>query len=145
MIADIPPRVLTLIRSTDEPAPKLRTNTELKGVSATTMRTLVSEARARGFSTDFIADALDRRIRRYLATVGPRGEGDRNATAYRVARWLLNDFGASEAVGWAYLSEWNATNSPPLTDRELRLTMRSAQRSGSRPAGCAHFPRGGAA
>jgi hypothetical protein len=142
MIADIPPRVLALVRTDDEPTatprPVPRSNCE-------TMRALVAAGKAQGLASDFIADALDRRIQRYLATVGHRGEGERNATAYRVARWLLNDFGASDAVATAYVSEWNAGNTPPLSERELAMVLHSAKRSGNRPAGCAHRPRGSAA
>lgn len=142
MIAMLPERVLTLIRSSGDNA---KEQGRIEPCSdGDTMQTAIEAGKARGLSSAAIADALDRRIQRYLATVGHRGEGDRNNTAYRVARWLVNDFAASDAVAWAYFKEWNAGNVPPLTDRELQLTMRSARRSGSRPAGCAHSPRGAA-
>jgi hypothetical protein len=137
MMADLPQRVLKLIVNPEPIKPSLEENPDA-------MRSLVATGKARGYSTEAIADLLDRRIKKYLATVGNRSQGERNATAYRVARWLVSDFGASDTVAWAYLSEWNAGNSPPLSERELSLTMRSAKRSGRRPAGCAHS-RGSAA
>ena len=143
MIADVPPRVLQLLKSAHAPVAPM--SEKRAQSSAATMRALIAAGKAQGFSTDFIIDSLDRRVRRYLETVGNRSEGDRDNTAYRVARWLLNDFGASDSVAWSYLYEWNRDNSPPLSDRELMLKMRSAKRSGSRPAGCAHAPRRGSA
>lgn len=150
MIATLPPPVLTLL--VDPPAVAITREVGSRSVliktdrspRAETMRVLIEQGKAQGLSTDFIVDSCDRRITRYLATVGHRSAGDRNATAYRVARWLVNDFGASESVAWSYLHDWNAGNTPPLGERELTCTMRSAQRHGSRPAGCAHAPRGSA-
>ena len=143
MIAALPERVLTLL-VTSRPSVPVRATIAATS-SDGTMRDFIARAIARGRSNEEILDALDRRIRRYLATVGHRGEGERNATAFRVARWLVNDFGMSGSTGWAYLVEWNAGNTPPLTERELSLVMRSAKRSGSRLAGCAHTERGSAA
>jgi hypothetical protein len=109
------------------------------------MKTLIDEGRRAGLSSDFIADRIDHRVTRYLETVGQRGEGDRNATAYRIAVWLSNDFGLSDDVAWGYLAHWNQDNTPPLLEHELRLVFRSARKGGSRPAGVAHGPRGSAA
>lgn len=142
MIADLPPRVLTLLTA----PPAVAITREIpRSPRAETLGVLIAQGRAQGFTASFIADAIDRRITRYLETVGHCAEGARNGTAYRVARWLSNDFGCSEAVAWAYVVQWNAGNEPPLTERELRQTFDSAKRSGSRPAGCAHTARGGAA
>ena len=110
-----------------------------------TVNAIVGGWKASGMSSGDIADALDRRIRRYIETIGARGEGDRDNTAYRLARWLLSDFGVSEAVALAYMQEWNAGNTPPLTERDLRAKLYSARRSGRRAPGCAHARRGSAA
>lgn len=147
MISDLPAPLLTLLVKHDAPqqAVPTTTNAVANTKGGDTLRTLVNAGRAQGLSRDFIADAIDRRIRAYIAKVGNRGEGDRDNTAYRIARWLTNDFGVSESVALAYLAEWNSGNTPPLSDRQLKLKMISARRSGRRAAGCAHDSRGSAA
>jgi hypothetical protein len=132
MIAAIPVRVLKLVTErADDPVPDVPSRDDM-------LQTLVAQAKAQGYSHDFIVDAIDRRIRAYIAKVGQRGEGERNATAYRIAVWLLNDFGAKEATAVAYIAEWNSANCPPLSERELKAVIASAKRSHRRPAGCAH-------
>jgi hypothetical protein len=78
---------------------------------------------------------LDSRIRKYLAVVGRRTEGSRNATAFRVAAMLVRDFALSTDVAWGHLVAWNAGNAPPLLARELRNCLRSAIRHGRRSIG----------
>jgi hypothetical protein len=115
------------------------------GRHAETMRALIAAGRKAGFSNDLITDSLHRRIERYIARVGQRAEGARDNTAFQIAVWLVNDFGVSESVAFAYLAEWNARNSPPLPERQLKAKLHSAKRSSRRPAGCAHLHRGSAA
>lgn len=142
MIADVPPRLLRLVLDGGE-EPSARAVSTPRG--AGTFRDLVAAGRSRGLSTDSIADAMDRRIRRYIDRVGSVQKGNRDNAAFGVACWLLRDFALSETVAWEYLREWNARNAPPLHERELRDKMRSAQRSGRHPVGCAHVSRGSAA
>jgi hypothetical protein len=88
-----------------------------------------------GVSFTARGDEVDRRVRSYLRVVGSRAVGDRDNTAYRVARWLFNDMALDADSAWAYLAEWNRTNRPPLTSRELRAKVRSALKNGTRPRG----------
>ncbi len=78
---------------------------------------------------------IDRRVRAYLERVGTRAEGDRDNTAFRVAAWLLRDIALEADVAWAYLVSWNAGNTPPLGERDLRAKLRSAAKSGRRGRG----------
>lgn len=56
--------------------------------------------------------------------------GDRNVTAAslagRILRWLPTELW--ETAGWGGLREWNARNTPPLPDRELRAVYTSITR-----------------
>ncbi|MBA3341626.1 MAG: hypothetical protein H0T48_07305 [Gemmatimonadaceae bacterium] len=79
----------------------------------------------------------DRRIRAYLATVGPRGKGDRDNTARRVAVWLGNDYALTDDEVLFYLREWNALNTPPLGDDVLVEKARRARIGAKRQLGCA--------
>lgn len=78
---------------------------------------------------------IDRRARAYLRRVGVRGEGERNNTAFRVAAFLVNDVAMDDATAWAYLVEWNAGNTPPLGERELRGRLTSAKKHAKRARG----------
>jgi hypothetical protein len=78
---------------------------------------------------------VDRRVEAYLERVGGRGEGDRNSTGFRVAAFLVRDLALDDAAAWQYLVAWNATNAPPLGERELRRCLMSAKRHGRRPRG----------
>jgi hypothetical protein len=53
--------------------------------------------------------------------------GARNATAYRIAVYLLAK-GAKVEEAKAALGAWNRRNAPPLSDKELRQVLRSAER-----------------
>lgn len=88
------------------------------------------------------ATRVDRRVQSYLATVGNRGVGARNQTAFQVAAWLLRDFGLPERSAFAYLAEWNSGNRPPLGQRELAAVFHSAKQNATRPEGCAHASGG---
>jgi len=50
------------------------------------------------------------------------GQGERNETAASIAGRLLHDLdkGLWETSGWGGLKEWNARNTPPLPEKELR-------------------------
>jgi hypothetical protein len=135
-IAPIPPAVLQLVTERQDEPPAVAAREGM-------MQTLYARARGAGVSHASTVDAIDRRISAYVAKVGTRAQGDRNATAYRLAVWLLNDFGASDATAAAYVADWNDGNQPPLSDRELRIVLASAKRSHRRPAGCAHVDRRG--
>ena len=82
-------------------------------------------------------EQLERRIRAYMATL-PQGlaEGDgRNKIAYQFAAWLTHDMAQPEVEAFAWCAEWNAGNRPPLPERELNKTVRSAVDTGSRSVG----------
>lgn len=84
----------------------------------------------------------DRRIGLYIAKVGHRPQGSRNNAAFRIAAFLVRDMALDDDVAMAYLADWNAGNSPPLRGRELRATLRSAQKNGSRMVGAAFIGGG---
>ncbi len=71
------------------------------------------------------------RGRRYLAAMGPAAVGERNATAFRGAAWLVNDLGLAAPEAMALLAEWNVGNSEPLPERELQACLASACRGGT--------------
>ena len=141
-MAPIPPHVLTLLLEHQRASARDNGDTAQPGdmgiAPHTTMRSYVANAKRRGLSDDEITARIDRRIRAYLERVGHSGEGARNERAYRVARWLTNDFAASETLTWSYLLEWNMGNTPPLPRRELAAVLKSAIRNGRRAKGCAH-------
>lgn len=57
----------------------------------------------------------------------PAGEGERNNEAARVAGYLCTAIPRKlwEISAWGALRQWNQTNSPPLSDQELRTTWDS--------------------
>ena len=63
------------------------------------------------------------------------GEGHRNATAYRHSAQLLRDFMLYDVDAWEILREWNAGNTPPLPEEELRSAFQDAKKYGNRPEG----------
>jgi hypothetical protein len=88
------------------------------------------------------SEALERRIRAYLAKV-PRGlaEGEgRNNTGYQLTAFLTHDLARPESVAFQWVAEWNATNRPPLSQRELTRLFRSAVRNGKRSVACGLLP-----
>lgn len=62
-------------------------------------------------------------------------EGERNPAAFRRAAELVRDFGLAEADAWPILARWNASNSPPLPERELRDCLKSARKHGKHERG----------
>lgn len=79
----------------------------------------------------------ERRIQALIDRVGPRGEGDRDNTAYDVACWLVRDFALSDADAMRWLVAWNAGNAPPLPERALAEKLQSAHKYGKRAIGSA--------
>ena len=71
------------------------------------------------------------RGRRYLAKMGSAAVGERNATAFRGAAWLVNDLGLAPSEALALLVDWNAANADPLPERELQACLASASRGGT--------------
>ena len=57
--------------------------------------------------------------------------GQRNATAFKYARYLLFTVRLPMETAWFELVRWNSSNRPPLDERELRTIFDSAQ----------HYPR----
>jgi hypothetical protein len=59
------------------------------------------------------------------------GQGERNETAASIAGRLLHrlDKGLWEVSGWGGLKEWNARNTPPLPEKELRDIFESIAKS----------------
>lgn len=57
-----------------------------------------------------------------------RPQGDRNLSAYRLARYLLHYVFLDPDFAWVQLAKWNERNSPPLEERELRACFESARR-----------------
>lgn len=78
---------------------------------------------------------MDARISAYVDAVGPRGEGERNATAFRLAAWLQRDLALDASAAWSWLCQWNGRNTPPLPERELRACLTSARRTGRHAVG----------
>lgn len=80
---------------------------------------------------------LIRAVRQYAAKAEPVGEGQRNATAFRLAGQLAafthEETGEtpSEADILGELRAWNQYNTPPLPEGELETTIRSAITNGT--------------
>jgi hypothetical protein len=62
-------------------------------------------------------------------------EGGRNGAAFRRAAELVNDFALCDADALPILERWNAGNSPPLPDPELRNCLKSARKHGKHEHG----------
>jgi len=54
-------------------------------------------------------------------------KGGRNARAFQNAAYLVKNLGLPEAQAWPVLQQWNWKNKPPLTEWELRQTLRNAR------------------
>lgn len=63
-------------------------------------------------------------------------EGGRNASAQRHAAQLTRDFGLSDTEAGPILAAWNAGNSPPLGDVELRGCLANGRKYGKGVMGC---------
>ena len=70
------------------------------------------------------------RITSYLTNCGGVGEGGRNNKLYNVAGHLAVNFKLNESDVMKYAGSYNAMNcSPPLSQHELSLTVRSAMKT----------------
>jgi len=66
-----------------------------------------------------------------------QGGDGRNQALYRHIKALYNDMGLSEAIARQAVNEWNLSNQPPLSDKELQATISNALKYSSKnPAGC---------
>ena len=54
-------------------------------------------------------------------------KGDRNARAFQNAAYLVKNLGLTEAQAWPILQKWNRGNRPPLSQWELRQTLRNGR------------------
>jgi len=70
-----------------------------------------------------------KRCQAYIDTKDGVAEGGRNETAAKKICPIGLDFDLDEDEFWPILQSWNAKNQPPLSDRELRRTLFSANRS----------------
>lgn len=75
------------------------------------------------------------RARAYLEKIEHAAQGNRNASAFRVACVLRNDYALPESVAWALLCDWNLGNTPPLGEPELRATFESGFKYAKQPRG----------
>ena len=71
----------------------------------------------------------------YAAKWDGCSEGSRNSTAYRHACQLRRDFDLPPVDAWEILSDWNQSNTPPLTETELRAAFDNAEKYGDRTVG----------
>ncbi|MBC8471326.1 MAG: AAA family ATPase [Planctomycetes bacterium] len=62
------------------------------------------------------------------------GEG-RNKAAYKHACQLRRDFDLPDSEAWAMLTEWNQSNTPPLSDVELRQAFENSNKYGKKQVG----------
>lgn len=86
-----------------------------------------------------ILHPVDKRVRAYLSKLGNRAEGDgRNNASYQLSAWLTADMAIEPDLAWTYVVEWNSTNLPPLTTKELRSSFRSATKTAKRMKGSAN-------
>lgn len=82
------------------------------------------------------------RAARYARTwpsVPEKGQGDiegRNSAAVHHAAQLTHDFGLTDEEAWPILTAWNAGNTPPLDETELRGCLRNGRKYGKQPVGC---------
>lgn len=87
-----------------------------------------------GCATGQGTGAPGRRLARYLDTIGTVAQGQRNATAFRVAAFTMHDVGLPAGDAAAVVAAWNAERcAPPLPPGELRAVLRSAMRAGALP------------
>jgi len=62
------------------------------------------------------------------------GQG-RNNSAYKHACQLRRDFDLPDDEAWAILADWNQSNTPPLSDAELRQALENSTKYGKRQVG----------
>lgn len=69
---------------------------------------------------------------------GPAIEGEGgDAHTFVAAALLVNDHALTDAEAWPLFAEWNEGCSPPWSERDLAVKLRSGHSSASRPYGCA--------
>ncbi len=90
-------------------------------------------ARTGGNSGD--AARVLERARKYLAAIPGAVKGNRSAEGYRVAAKLRRGFALPDADAWALMRSWNALNSPPLDEEELRSVFDNGLKYGKEAFG----------
>jgi hypothetical protein len=89
-----------------------------------------------------------------IARLGRLGTGQgRSRAAFALAAWMVHDLGLSTDVALLWLQSWDAGNSPPLGEADLREEVRCAREYGwnavgsgvnsTRPQARAKRPRSG--
>ena len=68
-----------------------------------------------------------RKARLVAARWPSAGKGGRNARAFQNAAYLVKNLGLTEAQAWPILQKWNRGNRPPLSQWELRQTLRNGR------------------
>jgi hypothetical protein len=82
-------------------------------------------------------NALESRIRGYMATLPHLGEGQgRDDVAYNFAAWLTRDMQLSDDDALPWLVEWDKGNTPPKGEDRLREILKNAREYGQRAFGC---------
>lgn len=93
-------------------------------------------ASSKGRSKALTLEDKKRRCQAYIDTKPGIAEGGRNEMAAKEVCPVGLDFDLDEDEFWPILESWNDRNSPPLSERELRRTLFSANRSRQSPRGC---------
>lgn len=78
-----------------------------------------------------IARNLPERGIKYVSSVPPAVQGEAgDLTTYRIAAHLVRDLSIPNDQALALMLEWNKANSPPWTERELKLKIENARKYG---------------
>jgi hypothetical protein len=101
----------------------------------TTPEVLTTDTRPQCDDLDAVAKAAN-----YARKWEAVGEGQRNAEAMRRAADLTRDYALSDEQAWPILAAWNARNSPPLPDDELRKCLQNGRKHGKHPPGEKRLP-----
>jgi len=122
-IAELPARAREALRAAQEPAHEHDTGQEriAPGASGVYRR----------------APALEKRVAAYIARLPSgmhRGDG-RNQVAFQLGAALLRDFALDRPDALAWAEAWNASNTEPLSDRELTEAVSNGARYGSHAYG----------
>jgi hypothetical protein len=80
------------------------------------------------------------RAKKYATTFDHAIEGGRNQTAYKLAARLREKFILTNPEIFEILCGWNAGNTPPLGEEELRSIVFGADKYAKRPAGSGYEP-----
>ena len=107
----------------------------LAALRAPRVRTVAPLRPERSPSHGGAAGDITRRVAAYLRELPPLADGGgRNATAYRVAAFVLHDCGGTAADALTACEVWNARNVEPLPDDALARAVANAHRYGGRHA-----------